>query len=135
MLVPKRAKFRKQFRGKMSGISTRGNFIVFGDYGIRAVSSGWVTSRQIEAGRKVLTRYTTKGGRVWIRIFPDKPITDKPPEVRMGGGKGDVVEYVFTVKPGRILYEIGGIPEDLAIKAMKTVASKMPIKTKFAKKN
>jgi len=135
MLVPKRAKFRKQFRGKMSGVSTRGNSIVFGDYGIKAVSSGWLTSRQIEAGRKVLTRYTTKGGRVWIRIFPDKPITDKPPEVRMGGGKGDVVDYVFVIKPGRILYEIGGIPEDQAVKAMKTVAGKMPIKTKFARKD
>lgn len=119
----------------MSGVSTRGNSIVFGDYGIKAVSSGWLTSRQIEAGRKVLTRYTTKGGRVWIRIFPDKPITDKPPEVRMGGGKGDVVDYVFVIKPGRILYEIGGIPEDQAVKAMKTVAGKMPIKTKFARKD
>lgn len=134
MLTPKRAKFRKQFRGKMTGISTRGNTIVFGDFGIRAVSSGWVTTRQIEAGRKVLTKYTQKGGRVWIRIFPDKPITDKPPEVRMGGGKGDVADYVFPVKPGRVLYEISGIGEDIAAKAMKTVASKMPVKTKFARK-
>lgn len=134
MLTPKRAKFRKQFRGKMTGISTRGNNVVFGDFGIRAVSSGWVTTRQIEAGRKVLTKYTQKGGRVWIRIFPDKPITDKPPEVRMGGGKGDVADYVFPVKPGRVLYEISGIGEDIAAKAMKTVASKMPIKTKFARK-
>lgn len=135
MLVPKRAKFRKQFRGKMGGISTRGNSVVFGDFGIKAVTSGWVSSRQIEAGRRVLTRYTTKGGRVWIRIFPDKPVTDKPPEVRMGGGKGDVVEYVFPVKPGRILYEIGGIPENMAVEALKNVSAKMPVKTKVVKKN
>ena len=134
MFVPKRAKFRKQFRGKMRGISTRGNDVVFGQYGLKALSAGWITTRQLEAGRRVLTRYTQKGGRVWIRIFPDKPITDKPPEVRMGGGKGDVVDYVFPVKPGRILYEMSGIPENLASQAMKTVSGKMPIKTKFVKK-
>lgn len=119
----------------MGGVSTRGNSIVFGDFGLKAMTSGWVSSRQIEAGRRVLTRYTSKGGRVWIRIFPDKPVTDKPPEVRMGGGKGDVVEFVFPVKPGRILYEIGGIAENLAQQAMKTVSGKMPVKTRFAKKD
>src|SRR3989338_3507140 len=134
MLVPKRAKYRKQFRGKMRGNSTRGNSIVFGQYGLKAQSSGWVSSRQIEAGRRVLTRYTQKGGRVWIRIFKDKQITDKPPESRMGGGKGDVVEYVFTVKPGRIIYEMGGIPENFARKAMHTVSGKLPIKAKFVTK-
>ena len=118
----------------MRGNSTRGNSIVFGQYGLKAQSSGWVSSRQIEAGRRVLTRYTQKGGRVWIRIFPDKPITDKPPESRMGGGKGDVVEYVFTVKPGRIIYEMGGIPENFARKAMHTVSGKLPIKAKFVTK-
>jgi len=135
MLAPKRAKFRKQFRGKMTGVSTRGNKIVFGEFGIKALTSGWVSSRQIEAGRRVLTRYTQKGGRVWIRIFPDKPITDKPPEVRMGGGKGDVVDYVFPVKPGRILYEIGGIPQSMAVEAMKSVSGKLPVKTRFARKD
>jgi|SRR3989338_1666221 len=131
MFVPKRAKFRKQFRGKMRGISTRGNDVVFGQYGLKALSAGWITTRQLEAGRRVLTRYTQKGGRVWIRIFPDKPITDKPPEVRMGVGKGDVVDYVFTAKPGRIIYEMSGIPEDQAKIAMKTAAGKMPVKTTF----
>jgi len=135
MLEPKRRKYRKSFRGKMRGNSLRGSSLSFGEFGLKAQGRGWLASKQIEAGRRAITHSLKKGGRVWIRIFPDKPITDKPPEVRMGGGKGDVVEYVFTVKPGRILYEIGGIPEDLAIKAMKTVASKMPIKTKFAKKN
>src|SRR3989338_7585889 len=131
MLVPKRAKYRKQFRGKMRGNSTRGNSIVFGQYGLKAQSSGWVSSRQIEAGRRVLTRYTQKGGRVWIRIFPDKPITDKPPESRMGGGKGDVVEYVFTVKPGRIIFEMGGITAESAKEAITTAGGKLPVKTKF----
>ncbi len=131
MLVPKRAKYRKQFRGKMRGVSGRGTKIVFGDYALKSVGRGWVTSRQIEAGRRVLTRYTQKGGRVWIRIFPDKPISDKPPEVRMGGGKGDVVDYVFTVKPGRIIFEIGGVTREDAKEAMRKTSSKMPIKTKF----
>src|SRR3989338_463761 len=131
MLVPKRAKFRKQFRGKMGGISERGSEITFGEYGLKAFSAGWVSSRQIEAGRKVLTRYTQKGGRVWIRIFPDKPVSDKPPEVRMGGGKGDVVDYVAVVRPGRIIYEISGITGQDAKKAMKTVGGKLPIRTKF----
>ena len=131
MLAPKRAKYRKQFRGKMRGVSGRGTKIVFGQYALKAVGVGWVSSRQIEAGRRVLTRYTQKGGRVWIRIFPDKPISDKPPEVRMGGGKGDVVDYVFTVKPGRIIFEMAGVTKEAAIEAMKRAGSKMPIETKF----
>jgi large subunit ribosomal protein L16 len=131
MLVPKRAKFRKQFRGTMTGNASRGTKIVYGDFALKAISAGWLSSRQIEAGRRVLTRYTTKGGRVWIRIFPDKPVTDKPPEVRMGGGKGDVVEYVAVIKPGRILFEMGGIPEPMAKEALKAAADKIPMRTKL----
>lgn len=134
MLVPKRAKFRKQFRGKMRGISERGSVITFGEYGLKAFSAGWVSARQIEAGRKVLTRYTQKGGRVWIRIFPDKPVSDKPPEVRMGGGKGDVVDYVAVVRPGRIVYEMGGVTEEMAKEALRGASDKLPIKSKFIKR-
>ena len=134
MLVPKRVKFKKQFRGKMGGNESRGNKIVFGEYALQAQSRSWVTTRQIEAGRKVLTRYTQKGGRVWIRIFPDKPISDKPPEVRMGGGKGDVVDYVAVVRPVRIIYEMGGLAESLAHEAMQRAASKLSLKTKFLKR-
>ena len=134
MLVPKRAKYRKQFRGKMRGKATRGTEISFGQFGLKATTHGWVSTRQIEAGRRVLTRYTQKGGRVWIRIFPDKPITDKPAEVRMGGGKGDVVDYVSVVQPGRILFEMGGIPEASAKEALESAASKMSVRAKFLKK-
>lgn len=134
MLVPKRAKYRKQFRGRLSGKAFKGTTIAFGEYGLKALSSGWLTSRQIEAGRRVLTRYTQKGGRVWIRIFPDKPITDKPPEVRMGGGKGDVVDYVAVIKPGRILFEMGGIAYEFAREALMAASSKLPVKTLFLKK-
>lgn len=131
MLVPKRAKYKKQFRGKMRGVSIRGSVISFGEYALKALSSGWVSTRQIEAGRKVLTKYTQKGGRVWIRIFPDKPISDKPAEVRMGGGKGDVVDYVAVVRPGRILFEMSGITSDLAKQAMTGASHKLSVKTKF----
>lgn len=134
MLVPKRAKYKKQFRGTMTGIATRGTAISFGDYALKALSAGWISSRQIEAGRRVLTRYTAKGGRVWIRIFPHKPISDKPPEVRMGGGKGDVVDYVAVVKPGTIIFEMGGIPQELAKKALISCSNKLPVKTKFIEK-
>lgn len=134
MLVPKRAKYRKQFRGKMRGKSCRGTEINFGNYALKAVTSGWVSSRQIEAGRRVLTRYTRKGGRVWIRIFPDKPISDKPPEVKMGGGKGDIAGYVVVIKPGRIIYEMGGIPEKAARQALEGAAHKLSVKAKFIKK-
>jgi large subunit ribosomal protein L16 len=131
MLIPKRAKYRKQFRGTMAGMETRGTQMAFGDYALKATTAGWVSSRQIEAGRRVLTRYTQKGGRVWIRIFPYKPVSDKPPEVRMGGGKGDVVEYVSVVKPGRIIFEMGGIPIEMAKEALENSSSKLPIRTKF----
>lgn len=115
----------------MAGVETRGTQMAFGDYALKATTSGWVSSRQIEAGRRVLTRYTQKGGRVWIRIFPYKPVSDKPPEVRMGGGKGDVVEYVSVVKPGRIIFEMGGIPESMAKEALESSSSKLPVRTKF----
>lgn len=134
MLAPKRAKYRKQFRGKMRGIDTRGTKISFGEFGLKALSSGWVSTRQIEAGRRVLTRYTQKGGRVWIRIFPDKPVSDKPPEVRMGGGKGDIADYVAVIRPGKVLFEMGGIPEEMAKEALLACAAKMSIQTKFLKR-
>lgn len=135
MLAPKRAKFRKQFRGRMCGQETRGTEIEFGKFALQAVTAGWLSARQIEAGRKVLTRYTQKGGRVWIRIFPDKPVTDKPPEVRMGGGKGDVVGYVAVVKPGRIIFEMGGIARSFAKEALETAASKLSVRAKFMEKS
>jgi len=119
----------------MRGRDIRGSVISFGEFGLKALSAGWISTRQIEAGRRVLTKYTQKGGRVWIRIFPDKPISDKPPEVRMGGGKGDVVDYVAVVRPGRIIFEMGGIPLDLASEAMKSAGSKLPIRTKFLSRN
>jgi len=134
MLVPKRAKYKKQFRGTRRGNAFRGTTISFGEYGLKTLSSGWLSSRQIEAGRRVLTRYTQKGGRVWIRIFPFKPITDKPPEVRMGGGKGDVVDYVAVIRPGQIIFEMRGIEENLAREALDSAASKLPVKTVFLKK-
>lgn len=135
MLAPKRAKYRKQFRGRLSGKEVRGTDIVFGEFGLQANSAGWMSSRQIEAGRRVLTRYTQKGGRVWIRIFPDKPITDKPPEVRMGGGKGDVVDYVAVIRPGRIIFEMGGIPDYMAKEALEMAAHKLSIRCKFIQKS
>ncbi|MBI2611312.1 50S ribosomal protein L16 [Candidatus Gottesmanbacteria bacterium] len=134
MLVPKRAKYRKQFRGSMKGKAQAGESIAFGDFALKAEQNGWLSSRQIEAARRVMTRYTAKGGRVWIRIFPDKPITDKPPEVRMGGGKGDVVEYVAVIRPGRILFEMGGLDILLAKQAMVEASRKLPMKTRFITK-
>ncbi|MBI4999698.1 50S ribosomal protein L16 [Candidatus Gottesmanbacteria bacterium] len=134
MLVPKRAKFRKQFRGKRRGISLRGASIDFGDYALKALIGGWLTSRQIEAARRALTHFTQKGGRIWIRVFPDKPISKKPAETRMGGGKGDIVDYVAVVKPGRILFEMGGVTREVARRAMKMAAAKLPLKTEFYEK-
>ena len=119
----------------MRGHSIRGSKIVFGDSALKALSNGWVSTRQIEAGRRVLTRYTQKGGRVCIRIFPDKPVSDKPPEVRMGGGKGDVVDYVAVVRAGRILFEMGGVPESLAREALEMAKAKLSIKTKYITRN
>lgn len=131
MLAPKRAKYRKAFRGKMRGVSPRGCAISFGEYGLQAVSSGWVSSRQIEAARRALTHTIRRGGRVWIRIFPDKPVTKKPLETRMGTGKGDVAEYVAVVRPGRMLFEMGGVNQELAKEAMRLAAAKLPVATKF----
>lgn len=134
MLVPKRAKFRKQFRGTMKGISLRGSSIDFGDYALKAKTSGWLTSRQIEAARRALTHFTQKGGRIWIRVFPDKPISKKPAETRMGGGKGDVVDFVARVLPGRILFEMGGVEREVAREAMKMAAAKLPLQTQIYEK-
>lgn len=131
MLAPKRAKHRKQFRGKRGGKAIRGSEVSFGEFGLKAMSVGWVGSRQIEAARKALTHSTRRGGRIWIRIFPDKPITKKPPETRMGSGKGDVNEYVAVVKPGRVLFEMAGIPLEGAREAMRLAAAKLPVMTKF----
>ncbi|MBI2443040.1 MAG: 50S ribosomal protein L16 [Candidatus Levybacteria bacterium] len=135
MLVPRRVKYRKQMRGTMKGDAYRGTTFAFGEYGIVAEEMGWISSRQIEAARRAISHYTQRGGRIWIRIFPDKPITKKPPEVRMGGGKGDVFEYVAPVKRGRILFEMGGVTRDIAFAALRLAAHKMPVKTRLVAKN
>lgn len=135
MLAPKRAKFRKSFRGTNKGLSSRGTRVDFGEFGLKAMANGWITSRQIESARRTLTHYTKRGGRIWIRIFPDKPITKKPPETRMGSGKGDVAEFVAVVKAGRVMFEMGAIPKDMAVEAMRLAAAKLPIKTKFVVKD
>jgi large subunit ribosomal protein L16 len=134
MLTPKRAKFRKQFRGSRRGVSSRGVDVSFGEFGLRAMSNGWVSSRQIEAARRALTHYIKRGGRVWIRIFPDKPITKKPPETRMGSGKGDVHEYVAVVRAGRVMFEMSGVDGVTAKEAMRLASAKLPVKSKFVTK-
>lgn len=134
MLAPKRAKYRKAFRGKRRGKAYRGSEVDFGEFGLKAMTVGWVGSRQIEAARRALTHYTKRGGRIWIRIFPDKPITKKPPETRMGSGKGDVAEYVAVVKPGRIMFEMAGVSLEMAREAMRLAAIKLPVRTKFVVK-
>lgn len=131
MLIPKKAKHQKHFRGKVRGVCCRGTEINFGQYALKALESGWVTANQIEAARKAMTRYTKRGGRIWIRIFPDKPITGKPTESSMGGGKGDVVNYVAVVRRGRILFEIAGVPKEVGQEAMRLASHKLPVKTKF----
>ncbi len=131
MLIPKRVKYRKQQRGRRAGIATRGNTLAFGQYGLKALETAWITNRQIEAARRAMTRYVKRGGKVWIRIFPDKPITSKPAETRMGKGKGAPEGWVAVVKPGRILYEMEGIPEAEAKEAMRLAAMKLPISTRF----
>lgn len=130
MLSPKRTKFRRYHRGNLKGNSVRGNKIAFGEFGIQALSAGWITSRQIEAGRRVMTRYARRGGKLWIRIFPDKPITLRAAESRMGAGKGSPEYWVAVVKPGKILYEISGVPETVARSAMRIASFKMPVKTR-----
>lgn len=131
MLSPRRTKFRKQHRGRMRGLATRGNSLNFGDFALQALEPAWITSRQIEAGRRAMTRYIRRGGKIWIRIFPDKPVTMRPAETRMGSGKGNPEYWVAVVKPGRILFEIAGVPEQTAREAMRLAAYKLPIKTKF----
>lgn len=131
MLSPRRTKFRKQQRGRMKGKATRGNNLNFGEFGLQAMEPAWITSRQIEAGRRAMTRYIRRGGKIWIRIFPDKPVTMRPAETRMGSGKGAPEYWVAVVKPGRIMYEITGVSEEIAREAMRLAAYKMPIKTKF----
>nr|YP_009705466.1 ribosomal protein L16 [Triplostegia glandulifera]YP_009705617.1 ribosomal protein L16 [Zabelia triflora]YP_009706153.1 ribosomal protein L16 [Zabelia biflora]YP_010145416.1 50S ribosomal protein L16 [Leycesteria formosa]YP_010148588.1 ribosomal protein L16 [Zabelia tyaihyoni]YP_010413514.1 ribosomal protein L16 [Diervilla sessilifolia]YP_010705342.1 ribosomal protein L16 [Triplostegia grandiflora]YP_011032041.1 ribosomal protein L16 [Diervilla lonicera]QFQ35775.1 ribosomal protein L16 [W len=131
MLSPKRTRFRKQHRGRMKGISYRGNHICFGKYALQALEPAWITSRQIEAGRRAMTRNARRGGKIWVRIFPDKPVTVRPAETRMGSGKGSPEYWVAVVKPGRILYEMGGVTENIARKAISIAASKMPIRAQF----
>jgi len=131
MLAPKRVKYRKQQKGRTRGHATRGNTVAFGDYGLQSTEPGWVTNRQIEAARVALTRHIKRGGKVWIRIFPDKPVTKKPAETRMGKGKGNPELWVAVVKPGRVMFEIEGIPEDLAKRAFQLAAAKLPVKSKF----
>jgi len=131
MLMPKRVKYRKQQRGRMRGKAQTGNTVAFGQYGIKALEAHWITSRQIEAARIAMTRYIKRGGKVWIRIFPDKPVTKKPAETRMGKGKGAPEYWVAVVKPGRVMFEIEGVSEDVAKEAMRLASQKLPIKTKF----
>ncbi|MEO0374728.1 MAG: 50S ribosomal protein L16 [Cyanobacteria bacterium P01_A01_bin.17] len=131
MLSPRKTKFRKQHRGRMRGKATRGNTLSFGEFGLQATEPSWITSRQIEAGRRAMTRYVRRGGKIWIRIFPDKPVTMRPAETRMGSGKGAPEYWVAVVKPGRIMYEIAGVSESVAREAMRLASFKMPIKTKF----
>lgn len=131
MLSPRRTKFRKQQRGRMKGMAHRGNTINFGEFALQATEPSWITSRQIEAARRAMTRYIKRGGKIWIRIFPDKPVTMRAAETRMGSGKGSPEYWVAVVKPGRIMFEIGGVPEDTAREAMRLAAQKLPIKVKF----
>ena len=131
MLMPKRVKYRKQMRGRLKGKATRGAEVSFGEFGLQALEPCWMTSRQIEAARRAIVRYVRRGGKVWIRIFPDKPVTAKPAETRMGSGKGSVDHWVAVVKPGHVLFEISGVSEEAAREAMRLAAHKLPIKTQF----
>ena len=134
MLMPKRVKFRRVHRGRLTGKALRGNTVTHGDFGLQALEPSWITSNQIEAARIAMTRYIKRGGKVWIKIFPDKPITEKPAETRMGSGKGSPEYWVAVVKPGRVMFEIGGVSEELAREAMRLAANKLPIKCKFVTK-
>lgn len=131
MLMPKRVKFRKQQRGRMKGAAQRGSHIAFGEFGLKATEPAWITARQLEASRVAMTRSLKRGGKVWIRVFPDKPVTEKPAETRMGKGKGTPEYWVAVIKPGRILFEIGGVEKSVAQEAMRLAAHKLPIKTRF----
>ena len=134
MLFPKRMKYRKQMRGRMKGRATRGTVVSFGDFGMQALEPGWITSRQIEAARRAIVRFVRRRGKYWIRIFPDKPVTVKPAETRMGKGKGPVDHYVAVVKPGRIMFELSGVSEDLAREAMRLAGHKLPIRFQFVRR-
>ncbi len=134
MLLPKRVKYRRVHRGRMKGKATRGNFVSNGEYGMIATEPGWITSNQIEAARIAMTRYIKRGGQVWIKIFPDKPVTQKPAETRMGSGKGSPEYWVAVVKPGRVLFEIAGVTEETAREALRLAGYKLPLKTKFVKR-
>ena len=134
MLLPKRVKYRRVHRGRMKGKATRGNFVSHGEFGLQATEPAWITSNQIEAARIAMTRYIKRGGQVWIKIFPDKPVTEKPAETRMGSGKGSPEYWVAVVKPGRVLFEIAGVPEETAREAMRLASHKLPIKTKFVQR-
>ena len=131
MLTPKRQKYRKQQRGSMKGNATRGTMLSYGDYGLQTLDTGWISSRQIEAARRAISNYTQRGGRIWITIFPDKPVSKKPPEVRMGGGKGDIESYVAPVKPGRIMFEMTGVAVEVAREALRLASHKLPVKTRI----
>ena len=134
MLLPKRVKYRRVHRGRLTGKAHSGNKVTYGDFGLQATEPAWITSRQIEAARIAMTRYIKRGGKVWIKIFPDKPITEKPAETRMGSGKGSPEYWVAVVKPGRVMFEIAGVPEETAQEAMRLAANKLPIKCKFVRK-
>lgn len=134
MLVPKRVKHRKQHRGRLTGKAYRGNSLAFGEFGLQALEPAWITNRQIEAARIAMTRYIKRGGKVWIKIFPDKPVTAKPAETRMGSGKGSPEYWVAVVKPGRVLFELSGVSEEIAREAMRLASHKLPIQTKFVKR-
>ena len=134
MLLPKRVKYRRVHRGRLTGEAHRGNKVSHGEFGLQALEPAWITSRQIEAARIAMTRYVKRGGKVWIKIFPDKPITEKPAETRMGSGKGSPEYWVAVVKPGRVLFEIAGVPEEVAREALRLASHKLPLKTKFLKR-
>jgi large subunit ribosomal protein L16 len=134
MLQPKKMKYRKQFRGKMGGLAHRGNTVAFGEFGLKALECGWFSARQIESARKTITHHTKRAGRLWIRVFPDKPTTKKGPGVKMGSGKGDIHEYVSVVRPGKVLFELGGLTEVEAKEAFRKASHKIPMRTVFMKK-
>lgn len=134
LLQPKRTKYRKSFRGKRGGVATRGNKLSFGTFGIKSTQSGWLSSRQLESARRAMAHYTQRGGRIWIRVFPDKPITKHPAESRMGSGKGDVEGYVAVVKPGTLIFEMGAVTKNIAEEALRLASHKLPVDTRFVEK-
>lgn len=134
LLQPKRTKYRKAFRGKRGGVATRGNALSFGIFGLKAIEAGWLSSRQLEAARRAMTHFTQRGGRIWIRVFPDKPVTKHPAESRMGSGKGDVEGYVAVIKPGQLIFEMGAVTKIIAEEALRLASHKLPLATKFVEK-